>query len=330
MPRRPRLLIEGGIYHVYNRFARGEEIFAENGEAARFLDLLRDVKQRDQLTVFAWCLMSNHYHVALRTGPVPLPRSIGPLQARFGYGYNRRRDSSGPRWQSRYNAQIVTNERYLLQLIAYIHLNPVTAEIVRRADDYMLSGHRELLRTEPKPLVDVDQVLGMYGDSLVEARANYLSALSGTRNASWSRNLPGNLPWWRHEPDRPLETGIRGVWVDERGVSTGRVRPSTTAEGFIDAASRAIGIDVEVLASRSRLKYAVTCRILLATLGVERWAIRPRDIGVVLSRRADVVTRWVRFGADQRMKDRGFAQRYERLDDLLSRELAAGSGEVPN
>jgi REP element-mobilizing transposase RayT len=316
------MLVEGGIYHVYNRFARGEEIFAENGEVSRFLDLLREVKNRDQLTVFAWCLMSNHYHVALRTGPVPLPRSIGPLQARFGYGYNRRVDSSGPRWQGRYNAQIVTNERYLLQLIAYIHLNPVTAKVVSRPEDYVFSGHCELLRTVPKPLVDVDQVLGMYGNRLVEARANYNSALSETRDAVWSRNLPGNLPWWRHEPDRPLETGIRGASIDERGLSTGRVRPSITAEDFIEAASRAIGIDIEVLASRSRLKYAVTSRILLAALGVERWNVRPRDIGVLLARRSDVVTRWVRSGADRRMKDHAFSEQYEHLDGLLSRKLA--------
>jgi len=60
MPRRPRIFIEGGIYHVYNRFARGAEIFAEGDEAERFVGLLRKVKNRDGLTVFAWCLMTTH------------------------------------------------------------------------------------------------------------------------------------------------------------------------------------------------------------------------------------------------------------------------------
>lgn len=58
MPRRPRVLIEGGIYHVYNRFARGAEVFREGDEAERFLGLLRKVRDRDGLTFFAWILMS--------------------------------------------------------------------------------------------------------------------------------------------------------------------------------------------------------------------------------------------------------------------------------
>ena len=61
MPRALRNLIEGGLYHVYNRFARGEEVFSDPEEAIEFLDFLRDLKQRDDLQVFAWSLLSNHY-----------------------------------------------------------------------------------------------------------------------------------------------------------------------------------------------------------------------------------------------------------------------------
>ena len=71
MPRWPRVFIEGGIYRVYNRFARGAEVFGEGDEAERFLALLRKVRDRDGLTFFAWTLMSNHYHIALRAGAVP-------------------------------------------------------------------------------------------------------------------------------------------------------------------------------------------------------------------------------------------------------------------
>ena len=60
MPRALRVLIEGGLYHVYNRFARGEEVFANPEEAIEFLELLRDLKKRDDLQVFAWSLLSNH------------------------------------------------------------------------------------------------------------------------------------------------------------------------------------------------------------------------------------------------------------------------------
>lgn len=61
MPRRPRVFVEGGIYHVYSRFARGAEVYRGADDADRFLDLLNQVARRDGLTVFAWVLMSNHY-----------------------------------------------------------------------------------------------------------------------------------------------------------------------------------------------------------------------------------------------------------------------------
>jgi REP element-mobilizing transposase RayT len=327
VPRRPREFIEGGIYHVYNRFARGEEIFSRQGEADRFLDLLREVKIRHQLTVFAWCLMSNHYHLAVRMGPVALCRSIGSVQARFGLSYNRRWDSSGPRWQSRFNAQIVTTDRYLLQLIAYIHLNPVTAGAVTNPEDYALSGHRDLVGQEPRPLADVDQTLGMYGDRLIEARTNYASALTATSSANWRGRLPGDLPWWWHQPDRPLEALPKNATVDERGVSTGRPRPLISPSEFTDAALRFMDVDLAALGSRGKASVLRRSRQLLATLAVERWNQRPCDLAKLLGRRADVVSRWVSAGSLRRIDDENFAVEYERLDRRLSIEFSRGSGD---
>jgi REP element-mobilizing transposase RayT len=68
--RSPRLLIEGGIYHVYNRVSRGEHAFRDEVEAERLLQRLFETKHRDGFQVLAWCLMSNHYHLALRMGEV--------------------------------------------------------------------------------------------------------------------------------------------------------------------------------------------------------------------------------------------------------------------
>ena len=83
MPRAPRLFIEGGIYHVYNRITRGEPVFAEDGEAQRFVEFMREIKQRDGLVVLAWCVMSNHYHLAVRCTSVPLWRSLASMQLKM-------------------------------------------------------------------------------------------------------------------------------------------------------------------------------------------------------------------------------------------------------
>jgi REP element-mobilizing transposase RayT len=69
--RSPRILIEGGIYHIYNRVSRGEHAFRREAEAERLLRRLSETKRRDGFQVLAWCLMSNHSHLAVRMGEVP-------------------------------------------------------------------------------------------------------------------------------------------------------------------------------------------------------------------------------------------------------------------
>ena len=113
MSRAGRVFFEGAVYHVYNRLARGEQAFGEESEAQWFRKLLQEVAERDGLTVFAWCLMSNHYHLAVRTGQVSLDRPMRSLQQRVTRRVNARRKVFGPLWQGRYRAKLVEDQRYL-------------------------------------------------------------------------------------------------------------------------------------------------------------------------------------------------------------------------
>ena len=80
MGRRPRNLIPGGIYHVYNRVSRGQHVFRDDEEADRFEDLIAGTKKRGDCQILAWCVMSNHYHLAVRTAEVPLSRSMRTIR----------------------------------------------------------------------------------------------------------------------------------------------------------------------------------------------------------------------------------------------------------
>ena len=77
MPRRARVVIEGGVYHVYNRVASGEPVFGDPDEALRFVEVMREVKGRDGRTVFARALMTNHYHLACAGGELAEGSSYG-------------------------------------------------------------------------------------------------------------------------------------------------------------------------------------------------------------------------------------------------------------
>jgi putative transposase len=160
MARRPRIVIEGALYHVYNRVSSEEDIFADPEEAIELVEIVRDIKKRDGWTIFAWCVMSNQFHVVLRTSFVPLWRGMHGIQNRFSRGFNRRHGRTGSLWQGRYKTKYVEDQSYLDGLVLYVHLNPVNGgleakEFIRRVCELAGFGQISLPRgrqTEIPPM----------------------------------------------------------------------------------------------------------------------------------------------------------------------------------
>ncbi len=327
MPRARRNLLEGGLYHVYNRFARGEEIFAERTEAERFLDMIGEAKRRDGFLLYAWCLMSNHYHIALRTSAVPLSRTMGVLQGGFSRSFNQRHRRTGPVWQSRYQARLVDDQRYFDQLVVYIHLNPVRAGLVEDPVKHELSGHRELLGKVKAPLIDVDETLHGFAGTLRAARRTYVKRLQAALEADSGSPTRLRLPWWTR--DRELEPEEGRPYVDLFGRSTGLERPRLDALAFIDAVCRLLGIEASGLASHRKDRDTTRQRELVASLGIERWGQRASDLARVLGKHPDMVSRWARMAAMRRAEDPELAHRHDELDRELASSIPAGRGGTP-
>jgi REP element-mobilizing transposase RayT len=135
MPRAGRLFEEGRTYHVYNRVGGGLLPFTDEELAKAFVELLQKSMSRDNAVVLGWCLLGNHYHLILRQGPAPLSRSMKTLQQGVTRACNVKDRVYGPLWQGRFKAKEVNDDGYLMQLVAYVHLNPVKAGLAARADD---------------------------------------------------------------------------------------------------------------------------------------------------------------------------------------------------
>jgi hypothetical protein len=107
--------------------------------------------------------MPNHVHLLIEAGETPLSKIMQAIQFSYTQSFNRRHRKVGHLFQGRYKAVLCQKDEYLLQLIRYIHLNPVRAKIVKDPKDYLWSSHRALLGMDRNPRCDVNAVLREFG-----------------------------------------------------------------------------------------------------------------------------------------------------------------------
>jgi REP element-mobilizing transposase RayT len=335
MPRSPRVFLEGGVYHIYNRVTRGERVFGDDHEALFLLDTIRAVRDRDGFIVVAWCIMGNHYHLAVRCTSVPLWRSMASIHTKVSKSYNARYRLYGPFWQGRYKAKLVETPEYLRQLLLYIHLNPVTAGIVERPDEYSWSGHREVVRRLKNPLVDPDQLLLAFDETRKAARRAYLGSIRAAVDEEWMDGGPGTLPWWPlgrpRKEDREDELRMKPGTpsIDALGRSTALERPWLTHDEFIDRVLKVLKITREEVAGGTKRREVVRARELLFSLGVERYGLKVTEIAAALQVNYDSASLWGRRGAQRRTEDAAFAQRAEEVDAAVA-SSPASSAEYTN
>ena len=129
MARRLRLETEEGVYHVINRGNYRAHVFRSGQTKAAFLRCLHETCVRTGWRVHAWCIMSNHYHLAVATPQANLADGMRWLQGTFATRFNRLRNERGHLFQGRYKSLVVDPAGGLGPLCHYIHLNPVRARL---------------------------------------------------------------------------------------------------------------------------------------------------------------------------------------------------------
>ncbi len=296
--------------------------FTDVDLAKIFVGLFRKVMKRDSAVVLGWCLLGNHYHLVVRQGAVPLSRSLKTLQQGVTRSHNLRDRIFGPLWQGRFKAKEVDDQEYLTQLIAYVHLNPVKAGLAERADDYSWSGHQEIIGRRKPSIVDVEDVLLLYGQRRRLALRRYRAALAGVDVSEWGDEGPGRLPWWRlGRPTEEEHLRRKGdAFIDEQGRSTARWRPRLGADEWLQIACGHLGVDRLHLSDRNRDPDVVRARELIGLIGVERFGVRVNELAAELGKSRDGVSRWVRRGASRRESDPEFSSDAESLDNAASEE----------
>ena len=152
MPRAARLHLPGGFFHVICRALNREYLLDGEAERERYIGLLEAATKRTDAKVIAWCVMSNHVHLVIRAGEEPLYRMMKRVNVGYAVWKNRRDGRLGPVFANRYKSVLVDHEAHLLELIRYVHLNPVRAEVVTSPDESLWSSHRILAGLQKAPV----------------------------------------------------------------------------------------------------------------------------------------------------------------------------------
>ncbi|OGH56792.1 MAG: hypothetical protein A3G34_14885 [Candidatus Lindowbacteria bacterium RIFCSPLOWO2_12_FULL_62_27] len=143
MPRKHRIHFPGACYHALNRGNRREPLFLESRDYQYFLESIVLVQKRYAFRVYAFCLMPNHFHLIIEVGHVPLSTIMRSLLTRYAQYFNRKYHKVGHVFQGRYRAILCQKEAYLLELMRYIHMNPVRAGLVSRPEKWRWSSYRD-------------------------------------------------------------------------------------------------------------------------------------------------------------------------------------------
>jgi REP element-mobilizing transposase RayT len=158
---------------VISRGNRRQGIFRDEKDLKRFLAYLSDCKTRFPFRLYAYALMKSHIHLLLEVERTPLSRIMQSLLFRYTQYFNRRYRQVGHLFQGRYKAIVCDKDAYLLELVRYIHLNPVRARVVKRPEDYVWTGHLSYLAKRGEDLIDEGFVLDQLGDNRSSARRRY-------------------------------------------------------------------------------------------------------------------------------------------------------------
>ncbi len=226
MPRQPRLDAPGALHHVMGRGVERTNIFRIDRDRDDFLNRLANQCTEGNLIVYAWCLLSNHFHLLVRTGRQSISRSMKKLLTGYVVNFNLRHKRTGHLFQNRYKSIICEEDPYLLELTRYIHLNPLRAGVVADLEElshYQWVGHSAIMGRVRREWQDIDTVLGYFGRGrkAVEKYEQFVreGVLQGRRSELLGGGLIRSLGGW----SQVLSLRRKGIKVasDERILGSG-------------------------------------------------------------------------------------------------------------
>jgi REP element-mobilizing transposase RayT len=287
MPRHARLDAPGALQHIIVRGIERRRIFRDDHDRDAFVRRLGRVLRESGTPCYAWALMPNHAHVLVRTGRVPIARVMARLLTGYAVAFNRRHRRHGPLFQNRYKSILCEEEPYLLELVRYIHLNPLRGgqvESVESLGRFPYAGHSALMGSRDNEWQVTDFVLRQFAQRTPTARRAYLAFVEagvarGRRPELVGGGLVRRVGGWTAA--RSLKRGGERIKGDERilGESAFVLTALEKADEELSRAERIRrrGVDLASTARQAAAAFGLT-EDLLSSRGQARRIVAARSV----------------------------------------------------
>lgn len=181
MARKMRPDWEDALHHIMVRGIDGKGIFQEGSDKSDLIERFDELVPEMDVNIYAWVIMPNHFHLLVRTGNEPIYRFMHRLLTGYAVSYNLRNDRKGYVFQGRFKSILVQEEMYFLNLMKYIHLNPLKAGLVtsfRELQEYRWCGHGSIMGVCKYPWHNRLYALSKFGTSIFDSTSRYMKYVS--------------------------------------------------------------------------------------------------------------------------------------------------------
>lgn len=198
MARLPRFVLAGLPHHVVQRGHNRQPIVVDDEDRRTWLSLLRDAAVTHGVSVHAWALIDDHFHLVVTPPSAPaLSRMMQALGRRYVGWFNRRHARSGTLWEGRFRAAALEPARWLLPCMRYVELHPVRAGLVAAPSEYGWSSFAHHVGERVDPLVTDHPAYWALGNTPFDRHAAYrrlidsglgpdeLAAITATTRRGW-------------------------------------------------------------------------------------------------------------------------------------------------
>lgn len=314
MARKPRVHFPGALYHVISRGNQRQKIFRSDKDRSHYLDLLSRYQKRYSFRLYAYVLMSNHVHLLVEADEVPLAKVMQGLQQSYTLYFNRKYGLVGHLFQGRYKDILCDRDSYLMELVRYIHLNPVRSKLVKDPVDYPWSSHRIYLgKGTGQEWVQREWILSQFSGKVSEALRSYKEFVLDGIGAGHREDLYAVKEQRYLGDDQFVERVTRKTESEPS-------RPIRMDLGKIEAmVCRQYDLTVNLLRSKSKERRGSFGRLVIAYLGQEFGDIQLNEVAK-------------RYGRDQVSMSLGLKSLRERMtqESELRQSVENLSGKLRN